>query len=79
MQQLLYRAVWDADAGREDLRQMITSRFGDPDAILVVDDIGDLKKGVTRSSAAAVHRHGGADGEHQVGVLLATPAPMCTA
>ncbi|MGC9669325.1 IS701 family transposase [Planosporangium sp. 12N6] len=42
MQRLLYRAVWDADAVRDDLRQMITDRFAAPDAVLVADD---LKKG----------------------------------
>jgi hypothetical protein len=46
MQRLLYRAVWDADAVRDDLRQLIAGRFGAPDAVLVVDDTGDLKKGV---------------------------------
>ncbi|MFI6333278.1 IS701 family transposase [Micromonospora chersina] len=46
MQRLVYRAVWDADAVRDDLRQVIVGRFGDPDAVLVVDETGDLKKGV---------------------------------
>lgn len=45
MQRLLYRAVWDADAVRDDLRQLVTDRFGGPDAVLVVDETGDLKKG----------------------------------
>ncbi|MEV0730498.1 IS701 family transposase [Polymorphospora sp. NPDC050346] len=46
MQQLLYRAVWDADAVRDDLREHVAGRLGDPDAVLVVDETGDLKKGV---------------------------------
>jgi SRSO17 transposase len=46
MQRLLYRARWDADAVRDDLRQVIVDRFGDPDAVLVVDETGDVKKGV---------------------------------
>ncbi|WP_434971569.1 IS701 family transposase [Micromonospora peucetia] len=46
MQRLLYRAVWDADAVRDDVRAVIVDRFGDPDAVLVVDETGDLKKGV---------------------------------
>jgi SRSO17 transposase len=45
MQRLLYRAKWDADAVRDDLRQVIVDRFGDPDGVLVVDETGDLKKG----------------------------------
>ncbi|MGI5521625.1 transposase [Micromonospora sp. CA-259024] len=42
MQRLLYRAVWDADAVRDDLRQLIADRFGGPDAVLVVDETGDF-------------------------------------
>jgi SRSO17 transposase len=45
MQRLLYRAVWDADAVRDDVRAVVVGRFGDPDAVLVVDETGDLKKG----------------------------------
>ncbi|WP_433689206.1 IS701 family transposase [Micromonospora carbonacea] len=45
MQRLLYRAVWDADAVRDDVRAVVVARFGDPDAVLVVDETGDLKKG----------------------------------
>ncbi|MEU4779878.1 IS701 family transposase [Micromonospora sp. NPDC023633] len=46
MQRLLYRAVWDADAVRDDLRDVVVARFGDPDRFLAVDETGDLKKGV---------------------------------
>ncbi|WP_141725486.1 IS701 family transposase [Micromonospora pallida] len=46
MQRLLFRAVWDAEAVRDDLRQVIVGRFGAPEAVLVVDETGDLKKGV---------------------------------
>ncbi|SCF20483.1 DDE superfamily endonuclease [Micromonospora viridifaciens] len=46
MQRLLYRAVWDADAVRDDLRQLIADRFGGRDAVLAVDETGDLKKGI---------------------------------
>lgn len=45
MQRLLYRAVWDADAVRDDLRSLVVGRLGDPDAVLVPDETGDLKKG----------------------------------
>ncbi|MDG4796391.1 IS701 family transposase [Micromonospora sp. WMMD1082] len=45
MQRLLYRAVWDADAVRDDLRDVVVARFGDSDGVLVVDETGDLKKG----------------------------------
>ncbi|MFI7606575.1 ATP-binding cassette domain-containing protein [Micromonospora sp. NPDC049366] len=41
MQRLLYRAVWDADGVRDDLRQLVTGRFGAPDAVLAVAETGD--------------------------------------
>lgn len=45
LQHLLSRAVWDADAVRDDLRSYVQDAFDDPQAILVVDETGDLKKG----------------------------------
>jgi len=47
MQHLLGRAVWDADALRDDVRAYATEHLGDPEAVLVVDETGDLKKGTT--------------------------------
>lgn len=46
MQHLLSRASWDADAVRDDLCGYVIDAFGEPDAVLVVDETGDLKKGV---------------------------------
>jgi SRSO17 transposase len=45
MQRLLSRAGWDADAVRDDLRALIAGRLGDPEAVMVPDEAGDLKKG----------------------------------
>jgi len=45
MQYLLGRAVWDADAVRDDLRGHVTEQLGAAGAVLVVDETGDLKKG----------------------------------
>jgi SRSO17 transposase len=45
LQHLLSRARWDADAVREDVRDYVVEAFGEDDAILVVDETGDLKKG----------------------------------
>jgi SRSO17 transposase len=45
MQHFLARARWDADAVRDDLRGYVTAYLGDPQAVLVVDETGDLKKG----------------------------------
>ena len=44
MQYLLARARWDADGVRDDLRGYVTEQLGDRDAMLVVDETGDLKK-----------------------------------
>ena len=46
LQHLLARAAWDADAVRDDLRGYVLEAFADPDAVLVVDETGDVKKGV---------------------------------
>jgi DDE superfamily endonuclease len=44
---LLARAVWDEDGVRDDLRAYGVEHLGDPEAVLVVDETGDLKKGTT--------------------------------
>ncbi len=46
MQHLLAGAVWDAEAVRDTLRGYVVEHLGDPDAVLVIDETGDLKKGV---------------------------------
>jgi SRSO17 transposase len=45
MQHLLARAVWDHDAVRDDVRDCVVEHLGAPEAVLVVDETGDLKKG----------------------------------
>jgi SRSO17 transposase len=45
LQHLLARARWDADAVCDDLRDYVIEAFGEPDAVLVIDETGDLKKG----------------------------------
>jgi SRSO17 transposase len=47
MQHLLARAVWDEHAVRDDVRAYVVEHLGDPGAVLVVDETGDLKKGIT--------------------------------
>ncbi|GAC88994.1 transposase IS701 [Gluconobacter thailandicus F149-1 = NBRC 100600] len=44
-QALLGRARWDADALHDVVRDHVVDHFGDPDAVLVVDETGFLKKG----------------------------------
>jgi hypothetical protein len=64
MQHLLARAVWDEDKVRDDVRDYVVAHLGDPQATLVIDETGDLKKGThTVGGAAPVHRHRGSGGE----------------
>lgn len=45
MQHLLSRAAWGADAVRDDVRAIAVEHLGTQDAMLVVDETGDVKKG----------------------------------
>jgi SRSO17 transposase len=45
MQRLLRTAVWDDQAVSTDLRDLVVAQFGRPDAVLVIDETGFLKKG----------------------------------
>ena len=47
MQHLLGRAVWDHDGVRDDLRDYLVEHLGDPEAVLVIDETGDVKKGAS--------------------------------
>jgi SRSO17 transposase len=71
MQHLLGRAIWNAEAVRDDVRTYVVEHLGDAEAVLVVDETGDLKKG---SSTVGVQRqYTGAAGKTdnaQVGVYL---------
>jgi SRSO17 transposase len=76
MQRLLYRARWDADAARDDLRQVVVDRLGDPDAVLVPDETGDVKKG--DHTVGTQRQYSGTAGRvenAQVGVFLAYASP----
>ncbi|CAI7976160.1 DDE_5 domain-containing protein [Frankia sp. Hr75.2] len=52
MQWLLSRAVWDADAVRDDRRGYVVERLGDSGAVLVIDETDDLKKANGRSGSS---------------------------
>ncbi|TXL87758.1 IS701 family transposase [Streptomyces sp. IB2014 016-6] len=47
MQHLLGRAKWDADQVRDDLRGYVLEHLADDQAVLVVDETGDVKKGTS--------------------------------
>ena len=71
VQRLLNAAHWDADAVREDLRTYVVEQLGDPEAVLVVDETGFLKKGT--HSVGVKRQYSGTAGRIencQVGVFL---------
>jgi SRSO17 transposase len=71
VQEFLSRVRWDADAVRDDLRAFVGERLGDPDAVLVLDETGFLKKGA--KSAGVQRQYSGTAGRienSQVGVFL---------
>jgi SRSO17 transposase len=76
MQHLLAGARWDAAAVRDDVRGYVVEHLGDPGAVLVVDETGDLKKGT--ASAGVQRQYTGTAGRVencQVGVFLSYAAP----
>jgi SRSO17 transposase len=76
MQHLLARACWDADGVRDDVRSYIAEHLGDPDAVLVADETGDLKKGT--ATAGVQRQYTGTAGRienAQVAVYLGYAAP----
>jgi SRSO17 transposase len=76
MQHLLSRACRDADGVRDDLREYVTGQLGSPDAVLVVDETGDVKKG--RCTAGVARQYTGTAGRvenAQVAVYLTYAAP----
>jgi SRSO17 transposase len=72
MQRLLNTAHWNADRVRDDLQAYILRCLGDPQAVLVVDETGFLKKG--EKSAGVAPQYSGTAGKIancQIGVFLA--------
>jgi SRSO17 transposase len=71
VQDFLSRMRWDAEAVRDDLRAYVVEHLGDPDAVLVLDETGFLKKG--DKSAGVQRQYSGTAGRIencQVGVFL---------
>lgn len=76
LQHLLARASWDAEAVRDDLRDYVVDAFGDQGAVLVVDETGDVKKGM--HSVGVQRQYSGTAGRienSQVAVYLTYAAP----
>jgi SRSO17 transposase len=72
LQHLLARAVWDQDKVRDDVRGYVTEALSDPEAVLVIDETGDLKHGT--STVGVARQYTGTAGKvdnAQVAVYLA--------
>jgi len=71
VQDFLARMRWDADAVRDDLRTYVVEHLRDPDAVLVLDETGFVKKG--SKSVGVQRRCSGTAGRIencQIGVFL---------
>jgi SRSO17 transposase len=76
MQRLLRTACWDAEAVRDDVRELVVEHLGHLDAVLVPDETGDLKKGM--HTVGTQRQYTGTAGRvenAQVGVFLAYASP----
>lgn len=72
VQHLLGRAIWDAEAARDDLRDYVLEHLGASSGVIVIDETGFLKKG--RHSAGVARQYSGTAGRVencQIGVFLA--------
>src|SRR5262247_271149 len=77
MQHLLGRARWDDEAVRKALRAYLVEHLGAPQAVLVVDETGFLKKG--QHSAGVARQYSGTAGRVencQIGVFLTYAGPQ---
>lgn len=71
-QELLSRALWDANAVRDDLLDLVREHLSDPAAVVVIDETGFVKKG-TKSVGVAPQYSGtaGKISRCQIGVFVA--------
>jgi SRSO17 transposase len=71
LQGFLAKAAWDADELRDRVRDIALAALADPDAVLIADETGDVKKG--RKSAGVQRQYTGTAGRienAQVSVYL---------
>jgi SRSO17 transposase len=71
IQHLLNRSTWSADDMRDDMRDYVIEQMGDPEAVLVLDETGFLKKG--KHSIGVQRQYSGTAGRVencQIGVFL---------
>jgi SRSO17 transposase len=77
LQRVLNGATWDADRVRDDLQAYVQEHLGHPEAVLVLDETGFLKKG--RQSVGVQRQYSGTAGRIencQIGVFLAYATPQ---
>lgn len=80
VQRLLSTAQWDAEVVRDDLREYVLEHLQTPEAVLILDETGFLKKGT--QSAGVQRQYSGTAGRVencQIGVFLAYATPHGTA
>jgi SRSO17 transposase len=76
IQHLPARAKWDADGVRDYVRGYVIEQLGDPGAVLVIDETGDVKKGT--ATPGVQRQYTGTAGRvenPQVAVYLGYAAP----
>jgi SRSO17 transposase len=76
VQRLLATAQWDADQVRDDLQTYVVEHLGHPEAVMVIDETGFLKKGT--KSVGVKRQYSGTAGRTencQIGVFLAYASP----
>lgn len=61
IQKMLNRGVWDEAGVREDVRRYVTANLGDPGAVLVFDETGDIKQGT--ETVAVARQYTGVTGQ----------------
>jgi SRSO17 transposase len=76
-QHLLRRALWDPEAVRDELRTYMVQHLADPNAVLVIDATGFLKKGWHSAGVARQSRGTAGKVDHgQMGVFLGDASPV---
>ena len=92
LQHLLARAVWDTEGVRDDLAAYVVDRLVGPgeQAIMVIDETGDLKKGTEKRLVCNASTPEPLDGSknaqvavfatlgHRPGSHLHRPGPVCS-
>lgn len=76
MQRLLATYQWDADIVRDDLRTYVVAQLSTPQAVVVIDETGFLKKGT--KSVGVQRQYSGTAGRIencQIGVFVAYASP----